>query len=90
MSKLSSEEREILDAFEKGKLERSGNAVATQRRHQEYAAAMFKKDARINIRLSSKGLRGLQKRALPVHIRRRPGGYAIVSAPAGARQPGRQ
>ena len=28
--------------------------------------------------------------ALPVHIRRRPGGYAIVSAPAGARQPGRQ
>ena len=64
MSKLSSEEREILDAFEKGKLERSENAVATQRRHQEYAAAMFKKDARINIRLSSKDLRGLQKRAL--------------------------
>ena len=64
MSKLSSEEREILDAFEKGKLERSANAVATQRRHQEYAAAMFKKDARINIRLSSKDLRGLQKRAL--------------------------
>lgn len=28
--------------------------------------------------------------ALPVHIRRRPGGYAIVPAPAGARQPGRQ
>ena len=64
MSKLSSEEREILDAFEKGKLERSGNAVAMQRRHQEYAAAMFKKDARISIRLSSKDLRGLQKRAL--------------------------
>ena len=64
MSKLSSEEREILAAFEKGKLERSGSAVATQRRHQEYAAAMFKKDARINIRLSSKDLRGLQKRAL--------------------------
>ena len=63
MSKLSSEEREMLDASEKGKLERSGNAV-TQRRHQEYAAAMFKKDARINIRLSSKDLRGLQKRAL--------------------------
>ena len=64
MSKLSSEEREILDAFEKGKLERSGNAVAMQRRHQECAAAMFKKDERINIRLSSKDLRGLQKRAL--------------------------
>ena len=64
MSTLSSEEREILDAFEKDKLEQSGNVVATQRRHQKYAAAMFKKDARINIRLSSKDLRGLQKRAL--------------------------
>ena len=61
MSKLSSEEREILDAFEKGRLKRSGNAVATQRRHQEYAAKMFKQDARINIRLSAKDLRGLQK-----------------------------
>ena len=64
MSKLPSEEREILDAFGKGKLERPENAVSTQRRHQEYAAAMFKKDARTNIRLSSKDLRGLQKRAL--------------------------
>jgi predicted DNA binding CopG/RHH family protein len=64
MSKQSSEEREILDAFEKGKLKRSKNAANTQKRHQEYAEAMFKKDARVNIRLSSKDLRGLQKRAL--------------------------
>ena len=64
MSKLSSEEREILEAFEKGKLKRSKEAANTQKRHQEYAEAMFKKDARINIRLSSKDLRGLQKRAL--------------------------
>ena len=64
MSKLSSEEREILEAFEKGKLKRTKKASNTQKRHQEYAEAMFKKDARINIRLSSKDLRGLQKRAL--------------------------
>jgi len=64
MSKLSSEEREILEAFEKGKLKRSEKSANTQKRHQEYAEAMFKKDARINIRLSSKDLRGLQKRAL--------------------------
>ncbi len=64
MSKLSSEEREILEAFDKGKLKRSKKAANTQKRHQEYAEAMFKKDARINIRLSSKDLRGLQKRAL--------------------------
>lgn len=64
MSKLSSEEREILEAFDKGKLKRSKKALDTQKRHQEYAEAMFKKDARINIRLSSKDLRGLQKKAL--------------------------
>ena len=64
MSKLSNEEREILEAFEKGKLKRSKKAANTQKRHQEYAEALFKKDARINIRLSSKDLRGLQKRAL--------------------------
>lgn len=64
MSKLSSEEREILEAFEKGKLKRSKTSASTQKRHQEYAEAMFRKDARINIRLSSKDLRGLQKRAL--------------------------
>jgi predicted DNA binding CopG/RHH family protein len=64
MNKLTREEREILDAFEEGKLKRSKRAADTQKRHQGYAEAMFKKDARINIRLSSKDLRGLQKRAL--------------------------
>ena len=64
MSKLSSEEREILEAFDKGKLKRSKKAAYIEKRHQEYAEAMFKKDARINIRLSSKDLRGLQKKAL--------------------------
>ena len=64
MSKLTGEEREILEAFEKGKLKRSGKTKDTQKRHQEYAEAMFRKDARINIRLPSKDLRGLQKKAL--------------------------
>ena len=64
MNGRSTEEREILQAFEKGKLKRSKKAANTQERHQAYAEAMFKKDARINIRLSSKDLRGLQKRAL--------------------------
>ncbi len=64
MSKLSSEENEILEAFEKDELKRSRNAKKTQKQHQEYAEALFRKDARINIRLSSKDLRGLQKRAL--------------------------
>ena len=53
MNKLSSEEREILEAFEKGKLKRSKKAANTQKRHQEYAEAMFKKDARINIAIAA-------------------------------------
>lgn len=64
MSKLDQEEQEILKAFDAGDVKRSKSAAQTQKRHQEYAEAMFKKDARINIRLPSKDLRSLQKRAL--------------------------
>ncbi len=64
MSKLDQEEQEILQAFEAGEYQRSKNQSEIKLRHQEYAKAMFKKDARINIRLPSKDLRGLQKRAL--------------------------
>ncbi|MEO7917551.1 MAG: CopG family antitoxin [Dokdonella sp.] len=64
MSRLDQEEQEILTAFDAGDVKRSKGAAQTQKRHQEYAEAMFKKDARINIRLPSKDLRGLQKKAL--------------------------
>lgn len=64
MNKLDQEEKQVLEAFEAGKLKRSKRASQVQKRHAEYAEAMFRKDARINIRLSSKDLRGLQKRAL--------------------------
>ena len=64
MNKLDQEEREILEAFVSGNVKRSNDAAEIQKRHQEYAEAMFRKDARINIRLPSKDLRGLQKKAL--------------------------
>lgn len=64
MSKFDQEEHEILEAFKSGKVKRAKGATETQKRHQQYAEAMFKKDARINIRLTSKDLRGLQKKAL--------------------------
>ena len=64
MSQFDQEEREILEAFRSGQTKRAKDATDTQTRHQQYAEAMFKKDARINIRLSSKDLRGLQKKAL--------------------------
>ncbi len=64
MAKLDSEEKEILSAFENGKLKRVKNRKKEIERHKAVAEATFKKDSRINIRISSKDLRALQKRAL--------------------------
>ena len=64
MNKLDREEKEISEAFDSGKLKRSKNVANEIERHKSYAEATFRKDARINIRLSSKDLRALQARAL--------------------------
>lgn len=64
MSRLDTEEKEILEAFETGKLKKSKNAKRQIEQHRAIAEATFKKDARINIRLSSRDLRALQARAL--------------------------
>ncbi len=64
MNRLDKKEQEILDAFDAGELQRTPDFEEQKARHQQFAEAMFKKDARINIRLSSKDLRGLQKKAL--------------------------
>ena len=64
MSKLSREEREVLEAFERGELKRPDKLEAILEQHRAAAEAAFRKDARINIRLSSKDLRALQSRAL--------------------------
>ena len=64
MAELDREEKEILEAYEAGTLKRSKGGAQIRKRHKAYAEATFRKDARINIRLSSKDLRGLQKRAL--------------------------
>ena len=64
MTKLNSEEQEILDGFDSGKLKRVKGTAAAIKAHRAIAKATFKKDSRINIRLSSKELRALQARAL--------------------------
>ena len=61
--KLDQEEKRILDAFEGGKYK----SVLTAKRKKVLAEAAentFKKDKRINIRLSSRDLEALQRRAL--------------------------
>jgi len=64
MKKLDAEELEILEAFDAGSLTPVADMKAEFKRHREAAAATFAKDSRINIRISSKDLRALQKRAL--------------------------
>jgi predicted DNA binding CopG/RHH family protein len=64
MAKLDKEEREILAAFEQGALKPSPEEKTELKKHREYATATFKADQRINIRLSTRDLNALQKRAL--------------------------
>ena len=52
MNKLDHEESEILEAFESGKVKRAKEFSDIQKRHQLYAEAMFKKDARIKMRIT--------------------------------------
>ena len=64
MNRLDADENEILEAFESGKLKPVKNRSRELSRHRKVAEATFTKDSRINIRISSKDLRALQKRAL--------------------------
>ena len=62
-SKLSNEEKVLLDAVESGEYE----SVLTKSRKEELAAVAhnsFKKDKRINIRLSNRDLSAIQSKAL--------------------------
>lgn len=58
------EELAILKAWEAGALKPVDGQAEHIQRHQAAAAATFKKDQRLNIRISSKDLRQLQARAL--------------------------
>jgi predicted DNA binding CopG/RHH family protein len=62
--KLEADEKEILESVERGEWGRAKGAKREQARHVRYAKATFRKDRRLNIRLSSKDLEAIQKRAL--------------------------
>jgi len=64
MTKLNRAEREILEAFEQGELRSVENLEEVLAQHRRAAEATARKDARINIRLSTRDLRALQSRAL--------------------------
>ena len=64
MSGLKKDERELLDSVEAGEWRTVSHREDEVSRYQEYASSTFKKNRRINIRISSKDLNALQKRAL--------------------------
>jgi predicted DNA binding CopG/RHH family protein len=63
-TKLTKEEKELSRSFDKGEWKSVSNAKEDSRRYQTYARAQLQKDKRVNIRLSSLDLQGLQRRAL--------------------------
>ena len=61
--KLDEEEVKILRDFERGELTSINNFKEAKRQLEEEAHEFFQKDKRINIRISSRDLSSLQKRA---------------------------
>ena len=63
-AKYDEEELEILQAWEAGSLKPVSDMAAQVKAHRAAADATFKKDQRLNIRITSRDLRTLQARAL--------------------------
>lgn len=64
MLKLDQKERDILKSFESEEWHSLGKHKSELARYQKYARATFQKNRRVNIRISSKDLEGVQKKAL--------------------------
>jgi predicted DNA binding CopG/RHH family protein len=62
--KLAGDEKEILESVERGEWRSVKGVKRDQGRYSRYAKATFRKDRRLNIRISSKDLEAIQKRAL--------------------------
>ena len=61
--KIDADEKDLLESVERGEW-KSADDKRERTRHARYAKATFRKDRRLNIRLSSKDLEAIQKRAL--------------------------
>ena len=62
--KIDADEKELLDSVEPGEWKSAKGGKRERARYSRYAKATFRKDRRLNIRLSSKDLEAIQKRAL--------------------------
>ena len=62
--KVSKEEKELLDSVEQEEWVSIPDFRKAAKRYEDYARATFRKDKRVNIRISEKDLTKIQKRAL--------------------------
>ncbi len=62
--KLDKEEADLLNSYESEEWQPIDKLEVEVQKYREYARATFKKDRRVNIRISSKDLEGIQKKAL--------------------------
>ncbi len=62
--KLDADEKDILHSVERGEWRSTGVAERELTRYGDYAEATFRKDRRVNIRISRRDLEAIQKRAL--------------------------
>jgi predicted DNA binding CopG/RHH family protein len=62
--KMDADEKELLGFVERGEWKSAKGGKRERARYSRYAKATFRKDRRLNIRLSSKDLEAIQKRAV--------------------------
>lgn len=62
--KLDSEEQDLLASYEREEWQPVADVENEAERYRGYARDTFRKDARVNIRISTKDLESLKKRAL--------------------------
>ena len=62
--RLTDEEKELLESYDADEWQAVDQIENEKNKYQKYAKATFKKDKRVNIRISSKNLEALQKKAL--------------------------
>ena len=61
---LTEEEKDILESYEADEWRSVENHKTEMLKYQQYADATFKKDKRVNIRISTKNLEALKEKAL--------------------------
>ncbi len=64
MKHLDSEEKELLESYDRDEWQPVSDLKSESNRYRSYASATYRKDKRVNIRMSEKDLTAIQKKAL--------------------------